>query len=98
MAKGKKEIYCYDEKERDEALDALGRKGCELQRYKGLGEMNAEQLWETTMSPEFRSLKRITMEDAFEADEIFSVLMGDMPELRRQFIEQNAKLVTELDI
>ena len=98
VAKGKKEIYCFDEKERDEALDQLGRKGCELQRYKGLGEMNAEQLWETTMSPEHRSLKRITMEDAFEADEIFSVLMGDMPELRRQFIEQNAKLVTELDI
>ncbi len=98
VAKGKKEMYCYDEKERDEALDQLGRKGCELQRYKGLGEMNAEQLWLTTMSPEHRTLKRITMEDAFEADEIFSVLMGDMPELRRQFIEQNAKLVTELDI
>ncbi|MDE6294015.1 MAG: DNA topoisomerase IV subunit B, partial [Clostridiales bacterium] len=98
VSKGKKEVYCYDDKERDEALDAMGRKGCELQRYKGLGEMNAEQLWETTMSPEFRSLKRITMEDAFEADEIFSVLMGDMPELRRQFIEQNAKLVTELDV
>ena len=98
VAKGKKEIYCYDEKERDEALDSLGRKGCDLQRYKGLGEMNAEQLWYTTMSPEHRTLKRITMEDAFEADEIFSVLMGDMPELRRQFIEQNAKLVSELDI
>ena len=98
VAKGKKEMYCYDEKERDEALDQLGRKGCELQRYKGLGEMNAEQLWLTTMSPEHRTLKRITMEDAFEADEIFSVLMGDMPELRRQFLEQNAKLVTELDI
>ncbi len=98
VAKGKKEMYCYDAKERDEALDQLGRKGCELQRYKGLGEMNAEQLWLTTMSPEHRTLKRITMEDAFEADEIFSVLMGDMPELRRQFIEQNAKLVTELDI
>ena len=98
VAKGKKEMYCYDDKERDEALDQLGRKGCELQRYKGLGEMNAEQLWLTTMSPEHRTLKRITMEDAFEADEIFSVLMGDMPELRRQFIEQNAKLVTELDI
>ncbi|MDE6401403.1 MAG: DNA topoisomerase IV subunit B, partial [Clostridiales bacterium] len=98
VAKGKKEVYCYDDKERDEALDQLGRKGCELQRYKGLGEMNAEQLWLTTMSPEHRTLKRITMEDAFEADEIFSVLMGDMPELRRQFIEQNAKLVTELDI
>ena len=98
VTKGKKEIYCYDEKERDDALDQLGRKGCDLQRYKGLGEMNAEQLWETTMSPEFRTLKRITMEDAFEADEIFSVLMGDLPELRRQFIEENAKLVTDLDI
>ncbi len=98
VAKGKKEIYCYDEKEREEALDQLGRKGCELQRYKGLGEMNAEQLWYTTMSPEHRTLKQITMEDAFEADEIFSMLMGDMPELRRQFIEQNAKLVQDLDI
>ena len=98
VAKGKKEIYCYDEKERDDALDSLGRKGCELQRYKGLGEMNAEQLWFTTMSPEHRALKQITMDDAFEADEIFSVLMGDLPELRRQFIEENAKLVSDLDI
>ncbi len=98
VTKGKKEVYCYDEKERDEALDSMGRKGCDLQRYKGLGEMNAEQLWYTTMSPEHRTLKQITMEDAFEADEIFSVLMGDMPELRRQFIEENAKLVSDLDI
>ena len=98
VSKGKKEEYCYNEKEREDALDRLGRKGCDIQRYKGLGEMNAEQLWYTTMSPEHRSLKRITMDDAFEADEIFSVLMGDMPELRRQFIEQNAKLVSDLDI
>ncbi len=98
VSKGKREVYCYDEKERDDALDSMGRKGCDIQRYKGLGEMNAEQLWETTMSPEFRTLKRITMEDAFEADEIFSVLMGDLPELRRQFIEENAKLVTDLDV
>ena len=98
VSKGKKEIYCYDEKEREDALDQLGRKGCDIQRYKGLGEMNAEQLWYTTMSPEHRSLKKITMDDAFEADEIFSILMGDMPELRRQFIEQNAKLVSDLDI
>lgn len=98
VTKGKREEYCYDEKERDEALDRMGRKGCDLQRYKGLGEMNAEQLWFTTMDPEHRTLKQITMEDAFEADEIFSILMGDMPELRRQFIEQNAKLVAELDI
>ena len=60
--------------------------------------MNAEQLWQTTMSPENRTLIQITMEDAFEADEIFTILMGDMPELRRQFIESNAKLVKELDI
>ncbi|MCH5351443.1 MAG: DNA topoisomerase (ATP-hydrolyzing) subunit B [Clostridiales bacterium] len=98
VSKGKKEIYCYNEKEREDALDQLGRKGCDIQRYKGLGEMNAEQLWYTTMSPEHRSLKKITMDDAFEADEIFSILMGDMPELRRQFIEQNAKLVSDLDI
>lgn len=98
VSKNKKEIYCFTEKERDDALDKLGRKGCDVQRYKGLGEMNAEQLWETTMSPEFRTLKQVTMDDAFEADEIFSLLMGDEPERRRQFIEENAKLVAELDI
>lgn len=98
VAKGKKEEYCFSEKERDIALDKFGRKGCDIQRYKGLGEMNAEQLWSTTMSPETRVLKQISMDDAFEADNVFNILMGDMPELRREFIEQNAKLVAELDV
>ncbi len=98
VSKAKQDYYCYSDKELNETLNKLGRKGCDVQRYKGLGEMNAEQLWHTTMSPENRTLIQITMDDAFEADEIFTVLMGDMPELRRQFIENNAKLVKELDI
>jgi len=98
VTKNRKEDYCYSDKELNELLDNYGRKGTEVQRYKGLGEMNAEQLWLTTMSPEFRTLLQVQMEDAVEADELFNVLMGDEPELRRAFIEQNAKLVTDLDI
>lgn len=98
VTKGKQEYYCYDDKELNETLNNLGRKGTDLQRYKGLGEMSSEQLWRTTMSPEFRTLMQVTMDDAFEADEIFTILMGETPELRRQFIETNAKLVKELDI
>ena len=70
----------------------------DLQRYKGLGEMNSTQLWETTMNPATRTLLRVNKKDAVEADEMFSLLMGEKPELRRQFIEQNAKLVAELDV
>ncbi len=99
IAKGKnQEYYCYSDKELSDKLNELGRKGTEVQRYKGLGEMNAEQLWDTTMSPEHRTLLQVTMDDAYEADEIFTVLMGEVPELRRKFIEDNAKLVKELDI
>ena len=76
VTKGKNDTYCYSERELNETLDKLGRKGCDIQRYKGLGEMNAEQLWHTTMSPEFRTLKQVTMDDAFAADEIFTILMG----------------------
>ena len=90
--------YFFNDDDLNNYLDSLGRKGYELQRYKGLGEMNAEQLWETTMNPETRTMLQVTMDDAFEADQIFSLLMGEQPELRREFIEKNAKLVEELDI
>lgn len=97
-AKNKVDKYCYSDKELNIYLDEIGRKGVEVQRYKGLGEMNAEQLWSTTMNPESRILLQVTMEDAFEADQVFTTLMGEEPELRRQFIEQNATLVKELDV
>ena len=98
ITKGKRIEYAYSDKEQSDLLDEMGRKGCDVQRYKGLGEMSQDQLWETTMSPEKRTLMKINMDDAVEADELFSVLMGDQPELRRQFIEENATLVKNLDI
>lgn len=96
--KNKVDTYLYSDEELNSHLDTIGRKGASIQRYKGLGEMNAEQLWSTTMNPETRTLKQITMEDAFSADEIFTKLMGEDPELRREFIEENATLVKELDV
>lgn len=97
-SRGKNEEYFYNEKDLNAHLDKVGRKGTDIQRYKGLGEMNAEQLWMTTMNPETRTLLQVTMSDAFAADEIFNILMGEHPELRREFIDRNAKLVKELDI
>lgn len=98
IVKGKQEQYFYDDESLEAYYNEFGRKSGELQRYKGLGEMNPEQLWETTMDPQKRTLLKVTMEDAIEADKLFSILMGEQPELRREFIEQNAKLVTDLDV
>lgn len=96
--KGKKQQYCYSEQELEAFLEANGRQGVTIQRYKGLGEMNAEQLAETTMNPESRTLLRVSVEDAVAADEIFSTLMGDKVEPRREFIHSHAREVEDLDI
>ena len=87
--KGKQERYCWTEKERDTITAEFG-KGAHVQRYKGLGEMNAHQLWETTMNPDTRILRQVNIENAAEADRIFSMLMGDEVPPRREFIEKNA--------
>ena len=94
VKKGNKSYYCWTEEEREQAMIAVGDKGVHVQRYKGLGEMNPEQLWETTMDPENRQLRQVTIENAASADRVFSMLMGDDVPPRREFIERNATYAT----
>ena len=97
VSKGKRHEYAFSDEQRDAFIEEMGA-NCDIQRYKGLGEMDPDQLWETTMDPATRTMLRVTLEDAMEADETFSILMGDKVEPRREFIEKNAKYVQNLDI
>ena len=98
VRKGKESHYAFDDNELEEILERVGRSGAMIQRYKGLGEMNADQLWDTTMDPEKRTILQLKVDDAILADEIFSTLMGEKVEPRREFIEEHAREVTNLDI
>ncbi len=98
VQRGKNVTYCYSDEELNRDYELHGTKGTDVQRYKGLGEMDPEQLWETTMDPATRTLLQVKMEDAIQANDIFDILMGERPELRREFIDKNADLVKDLDI
>lgn len=98
VRKGRSVWYLYTDDELTNKLAEVGNENAVVQRYKGLGEMNPEQLWETTMDPQFRTMLKVELEDAVEADRIFSVLMGDKVEPRRKFIQDNAKKVRNLDL
>ncbi len=99
VTRNKQEWYVYDDAEMEKLMERIGRDPKpEIQRYKGLGEMSSEQLWQTTMNPQTRTMMQVSARDAVSADEAFTLLMGDQVEPRREFIEQNYNMVADLDV